>query len=93
MTPKEARTIYYQGRQDAYTRVTLRSYGEDGGQISLAGLQAVIDALTQELDIKWAEQYLALSQGSEMLGEALRNGMLNKDMTIEELNVRAECEG
>ena len=67
MTPEQARDLYYKARQKVYIEVSLRGDRIVEDDICHAGFQAVLDAYRQELDREWAERYLALSQGKDLL--------------------------
>lgn len=61
MTPKEAQDIYHKGRMAEYQN-HIGNYTPVNQELTvLAGFQAVIDAVTKEVDNDYARKTLAMS--------------------------------
>lgn len=60
MTPKEARDIYHKGRMAEYFKHVGNYTPVNQELTELAGFQAVIDAVTQEVDTGYAMKLLEM---------------------------------
>jgi len=58
MTPEQIEDIYYKACAKAFHAHEIGVTPLDQKAVRMAGWQAVIDAMNQENDLKYAEQYL-----------------------------------
>ena len=61
MTPEQIENIYYSAYSKAFHAHEVGVTPLDQKAVRMAGWQAVIDAMNQENDLKYAEQYLSQS--------------------------------
>jgi len=62
MTPTQAQAIFHKARMDEYHAQRENLKPVDEPAITLAGFQAVINAVTHEIDNDWSMRYLAMQQ-------------------------------
>lgn len=62
MTPEQAQAIFYEAAQAEYQRHSHNYTPVNQQKVQLAGYQAIIDAVTAEVDKDLADRYLAMQQ-------------------------------
>lgn len=62
MTPQQAEDIYYAAYRDEGVRMHMENKLVDQNALRMACWQAVIDAVTKEIDTDWAKRFLAFDE-------------------------------
>ena len=65
MTPQQAEDIYYAAYRDEGVRMHMQNKPVDQKALQMACWQAVIDAVTKEIDTDWTKRYLAMQDYHE----------------------------